>query len=102
MKHAIHRVTAFEVTGEHTIRVEFDGVSRTINFEPVLSGELYGPLRERDVFNRVRLDSEVGTLVWPNEADFDPATLHDWPEAVPEPTRMARAWRDEERGSGTG
>jgi hypothetical protein len=23
--------------------------------------------------------TEAGTLVWPNDADFDPSTLHDWP-----------------------
>jgi Protein of unknown function (DUF2442) len=55
-----------------------DGSAQTINFRPVLAGELYAPLNDIDVFNRVRLDPEVHTLVWPNGADFDPAALHDW------------------------
>jgi hypothetical protein len=103
MGHGIHRVTSFEVTGEHTLRVEFeDGVTRSIDFEPILAGELYGPLRDPEVFRRVRLDSEIGTLVWANGADFDPATLHDWPQVVHDLTLMARRWRDEERKNGTG
>jgi hypothetical protein len=32
------------------------------------------------LFEQVKIDPEVHTLVWPNGADFDPATLHDWPE----------------------
>ncbi len=42
---------------------------------------------------QVRFDDESGTLVWPNEADFDPATLHDWPE-VGEAISLAQAWPD--------
>lgn len=57
-----------------------DGVSRAIDRLPVLKGELYGPLRDRRLFEQVKIDPEVHTLVWPNGADFDPATLHDWPE----------------------
>jgi hypothetical protein len=103
MEHGIHRVRTFKIVGEHTIHIVFeDGLARTIDFEPVLAGELYGPLRDRGVFNGVRLDQEVGTLVWPNGADFDPATLYDWPSVVEELTRMARSWRDEERKDGTG
>ena len=101
--HEIHRVAAFKVTGEYTLRVEFeDGVTQTIDFEPVLAGALYGPLRDPAVFRAVRLDSEAGTLVWPNGADFDPATLHDWTQDADELERMARAWRDEERKNGSG
>ena len=37
------------------------------------------PLKDLSVFNQVRIDPEVRTLVWPNGADFDPAMLHDWP-----------------------
>jgi hypothetical protein len=33
-------------------------------------------------------------LVWPNGADFDPATLHDWPEYELEMLELARRWAD--------
>ena len=81
MGHEIHRVRAFRLAGGYRIEVEFeDGVRRLIDFEPVLHGELFGPLRDPATFSRVHLDSEVGTIVWPNDADFDPATLYAWTE----------------------
>jgi hypothetical protein len=81
MSHPIYRITAFEQVGAYTLRLCFDdGLSRTIDFEPVLAGELFGPLRDPRLFAQVQLDPEVHTLVWPPGADFDPATLHDWPE----------------------
>ena len=43
-------------------------------------------------FNQVRLDPEVHTLVWPNGADFDPATLHDWHKQLMALTERARQW----------
>ena len=75
------------------MRVAFaDGSEQTIDFEPVLRGELYGPLRDPEVFGQVRLDLEVQTLVWPNGADFDPTTLHDWPTVADELATRARSW----------
>ncbi len=72
-------VTGFEIVGPYTLRVIFDdGVERTINFESVLHGYYYAPLRDVGLFNQVRLNSEIHTLVWPNGADFDPATLFNW------------------------
>ncbi len=91
--HQIHRVRAFERVGPRTLRITFDdGVERTIDFSPVLRGELFGPLREEEVFEQVRLDAEAHTLVWPNGADFDPATLHDWPDHVTALAEVARQW----------
>lgn len=93
MTHAIHKVRSFEIVSPYTISIRFeDGIAQVIDFEPVLAGELYGPLRDPEVFNRVRIDPEVHTLVWPNGADFDPATLHDWPECAHEFQEMARRW----------
>ena len=61
-------------------RPQFDDNSeQTIDFQPLLAGEMYGPLGDLTLFNKVSLDPEVETLVWPNGADFDPATLNDWP-----------------------
>jgi hypothetical protein len=77
----------------YTLRVGFaDGTEQTINFRPVLGGELYGPLLDLALFNQVRVDPEVHTLVWPNGADFDPATLHDWPIQAEALAERVRTW----------
>jgi hypothetical protein len=93
MVHPIHRVTRFEIVGAYTLAVAFeDGIEQVIDFEPILRGELFGPLRDLTIFNAVSLDSEAGTLVWPNGADFDPATLHEWPRVRDEFARRASSW----------
>ena len=97
MPHPIHRVVKFSIVAPYTILVEFEDETRqTIDFHPVLAGELFGPLRDANVFNGVRLDPEAHTLVWPNGADFDPATLHDWPARAKAMTELAKRW---ERGA---
>ena len=94
MSHPIYKVTAFEVVGPHVLRVSFNDVSvQTINFLPALAGELYAPLNDIELFNKVKLDPEVHTLVWPNGADFDPATLHDWPTHDKALRERAKHWQ---------
>jgi len=98
MKRHIYRVTSFAIVGPYTIRVHFDDqTSQTIDFKPVLAGELYGPLRDLALFNQVQLDSEAQTLVWPSGADFDPAALHDWPDYARELAERAKEWVSAER-----
>ena len=93
MEHPIFRVRSFKIEAPYTLRVGFDdGSERVIDFRPVLAGELFGPLRDLEVFNRVQIDPEVHTLVWPNGADFDPATLHDWPSQAQNLAARARQW----------
>ena len=93
MTHPTYRVVAVEALGEHSLRVTFDdGLPRVIDLTPVLAGDLFGPLRDPVLFRQVRVDPEVHTLVWPNGADFDPATLHDWPEHVTALEQLARRW----------
>ncbi len=93
MKHPICRVVSFEIVSDYTLRIQFDdGMERVINFRPILAGELFGPLRDLELFGRVQIDTDAHTLVWPNGADFDPATLHDWPEHERAFRELARRW----------
>jgi len=96
MSHSIYKVCSVKIVAPYTLQVRFDDrTEQTIHFRPVLAGELYGPLREPTLFNQVRIDPEVHTLIWPNGADFDPATLHDWPEHVNALTARAREWESQ-------
>ena len=96
MEHPIYRIIAFEKIEAYTLRVIFDDDTiQIINFRSTLRGPLYGPLLDESLFDQVSLDPEVHTLVWPNGADFDPATLHDWP--MYEESMKALAKRSEDK-----
>ncbi len=93
MSHEIYRVVSFERVAPFTLKVVFDDrTSQVIDFRPILKGELYEPLKDPSLFDQVRIDPEVHTLVWPNGADFDPAILHNWPESGPALKTLAEKW----------
>ena len=103
MSHPIHRVTGFSIVSPLTLLVAFsDGTEQRIDFKPVLHGALFGPLRDQATFNAVALDAEAGTLVWPNGADFDPATLHDWPDVQEELAARAQSWTEQSNQKAAG
>ncbi|MDP2787379.1 MAG: DUF2442 domain-containing protein [Pseudomonadota bacterium] len=94
MNHKIFRVRSFRLVAPYTLAVTFDdGLEQVIDFSPILAGELFGPLRDEQLFNQVRLDPEAHTLVWPNGADFDPETLHDWPQMLPLLIQQVQRWK---------
>ena len=81
MNHPINRVVGFERIGPYILYVKFDDrQEQKIDFKPVLVGKLYGTFQDEKMFNQVEIDPEVHTLIWPSGADFDPETLHNWPE----------------------
>lgn len=95
MTHPIYRVARFDIVGPYKLAVVFtDGTTEEIDFRPVLHGAIFGPLRDLTMFNAVTLDQEVGTLTWPNGADFDPATLHEWSAVCDELSARAQAWKE--------
>lgn len=71
------RVTELEVLDGYRLRVGFsDGARRVIDLANELSGPVFEPLRDPRLFRQVRLDDELGTIVWPNGADIAPEALY--------------------------
>ena len=79
----IHRVIKSEIVAPYTLWLLFnDGTEQTINFDPILEGPIFGPLKDIDLFSQYSLNHDFGTIEWPTGADIDPSVLHDWPDHV--------------------
>jgi len=79
------RIRSVEPLGGFVLRIGFDdGTVREIDLEAELWGPVFEPLRaDPQLFRQVRVDDELGTIVWPNGADFDPDVLYgDTPQPI--------------------
>jgi len=89
----IDKVMGFKIVADYTVWVLFDdGSEQTIDFKPILYGEMWGSLRDKALFDQVDIDPVAKTLAWPNGADFDPETLRNWPDYVAELAVRAKTW----------
>lgn len=71
------RVTQAKHVVQFILELNFiDGKSKRINFEPLLKGEIFEPLKEIAYFKKFRLNPF--TVEWDNGADFAPEFLHDY------------------------
>jgi hypothetical protein len=71
------RIRGVETLDGFTVRLTLtDGSTREIDLKPFLNGPVFEPVRSDAAFFRsVRVDEELGTIVWPNGADIDPDVL---------------------------
>ena len=62
----------------HRLYVRFaDGVEGEVDLDGLVRWEgVFAPLRDPARFAEVRVDPELGTVVWPNGADLDPDVLY--------------------------
>lgn len=70
------RIVSARYISGYTVWVRFnDGAEGTVDLADELHGEIFEPLRTIDEFRKVELNAELGTIVWPNGADFAPEFL---------------------------
>ena len=71
------RIRSVEPIGGFRVRLFLtDGSHREIDLGPYLNSPVFEAIRtDPAVFLSVRVDEELGTIVWPNGADIDPDVL---------------------------
>ncbi len=62
-----------------------DGLKGTVNLDQVISqySGVFAPLLDQSYFAQVRLNKELGTIVWPNGADICPDVLYSYVSGKP-------------------
>lgn len=73
------RVTSVRHVNDYRLELSFsDGVHAEMDFRGriVGRGPVFAPLENIEFFKRVKVDPEIGTIVWPNEIDFCPDVLY--------------------------
>ena len=82
------RIRSVTVLDKFRVRLGLtNGRQKTVDLERYLHGPIFEPIRNNpDSFRRVKVDNELGTIVWDNGADIDPDVLIE--DLVP-------AWMDQ-------
>ena len=78
------RLARAQYLREYKIRVIFDdGLDGVIDLAGELWGEVFEPLRNTDVFQQFRVDTELDTIVWPTGADLAPEYIREQAGRIP-------------------
>lgn len=91
----MERVVSLALVGPHSLELTLDdGIRRRVDLEAELWGPVFEPLRDPAFFARATVAPVLGTVVWPNGADFSPEFLYYGDEGPPRATTTPpRSWR---------
>lgn len=80
---SLPRVVDARYAGGYRVWLRFaDGLSGELDLTSELWGTVFEPLKDPAEFAKLRVDSDLDTIVWPNGADLSPEWLHAALKAV--------------------
>ena len=72
-----YHVMEAEYVSDYVVKLRFrDGTVGEIDLLAELTGPMFEPLQNPEIFRQFRVDLEFHTLVWPNGADLAPEFLY--------------------------
>jgi hypothetical protein len=81
-------VKSVRYLGDYRLELTFaDGVTGPIDLGSSIVGQggVFEPLQNKDFFARVSVNPDIGTIVWPNDVDWDPEVLYSQITGLPIP-----------------
>jgi hypothetical protein len=74
----MHFVKDVAYVSQYKLLVTFEnGVVKLVDLKPYLDGEVFEPLKDINYFKTVRVNADIDTIVWDNDADVSPDFLYE-------------------------
>jgi Protein of unknown function (DUF2442) len=81
-------VTEAKYIEDYKIVITFTtGEQRIVDLKRQLHGEMFEPLKDKNIFMQFRVDKDIRTIVWPNGADLAPYSLYEIGKPIKEKTK---------------
>ena len=64
--------------GNYRLKLKFENNEvKEVDLKNYLDGAVFEPLKNIDFFKKVSLNSDIDTIIWPNNADYSPDFLYE-------------------------
>ena len=84
-------IIAVEPVHDYRLRLRFeDDVEGVVDLASLSFRGVFAPLQDLAYFRQVRVDKELGAVVWPNGAELDPDVLYSQITGKPIPFASIR------------
>lgn len=74
----MHWITDVSYVADYKLKLRFENDEyKMVNLQSHLDGKIFNPLKDVSYFKLVKLNEDIDTIVWPNNADFSPDFLYE-------------------------
>ena len=81
----MHYVTEASYISDYKIKVRFENNEvRLVDLATHLYGSIFEPLKDIIYFKAFKVNPDIDTVTWPNDADFSPDFLYEIGEVISE------------------
>jgi len=86
----MHYILDATYHNEYQLRIRFENNEvRMVDFLDHLDGPVFEPLKDLSYFRLFKVNRDIDTIVWPNNADFSPDFLYEIGEPISDQSHQA-------------